>query len=121
MLRVYGPNGIELTANAVGFYSGYRTVSSGNTDTITAALLAANTSLLWLWNSASGAAKTGTVPASIGSLKVIKVIDIQGDAYANPITFAVTGGGTVAGLATVNANQGQITLTDTPLGWTSGT
>ncbi len=74
-----------------------RNVTSGSTDTATTADSTIN------WLSASGAAKTETLPGCTASISGIElwIKDSQGDAHSNPIALTPSSG-TIDGAASVS-------------------
>lgn len=70
------------------------------------------------FNSASGVAKTVTIPTPAGSLCIIVISDLFGDAFTNNIT-PVPVSGTIFGSPSVYTAHGSITLLDTSAGWVS--
>lgn len=73
-----------------------------------------------LMNSASGLAKTVTAPTATGSLQIISIIDVRGDAGTSNITFTPLTGSVVGnsvGQNQVYTNYGTGTWLDTSQGW----
>lgn len=71
-----------------------------------------------MFNSSSGTPKTVNAPAATGSLAIIEMVDVFGDAYTNPITFVPAGGGGVIGNQDqVYTDNGSARFRDTTLGW----
>jgi hypothetical protein len=110
--------GYKYSAGVGNAFSAELVLTSGSTFTVTTTQLGVGPSVLLICNSASGAAKVITLPASTGSLKRILVVDGFGDAATNNITFT---GATVVGANLIYTNKGQLWLTDTlTLGWVAG-
>lgn len=92
-----------------------RVVDSGSSN----AVLLADGTIVVLWNSASNAAKTQTIPTSTGSLQQITIMDFYGDSESNPITIAPVSGdiNNILPSVEISTQNGSITLLDTSLGW----
>lgn len=96
-----------------GGYSQQKIVASGSSDST------AFTGIFIGWNSSSGSPKTQTIPASTGSLEIITISDLLGDAYTNPITAVPASGSIIGAQNSIYTNYGSITLLDTSAGWVS--
>ena len=73
------------------------------------------------FNSSTNTAKTANIPAPTGTLNIIIIADLKGDASSHAIT-AVPASGTIIGdspSSVINTNFGTITLIDTTIGWVS--
>lgn len=115
------PSGVTETvttqqiANLGGGGSGItheRDITSGTADT------APLVNTICLWDSATTGNKTQTIPTSSGSLGIIIIMDVEGNASTYPIT-AVPSSGSIIGPNSVYINNASITLIDTSLGWMS--
>lgn len=71
------------------------------------------------WNSPASGPKTQPLPESIGSLQVITISDVYGDAGTYPITPLPPYGSVIGAVSTVYTNHGSMTLIDTNVGWCS--
>jgi parallel beta-helix repeat protein len=103
-------------AASKGMFLEVRDIASGSTDTAT------STDLLINWKSASGAAKTQTIPgcASSNAWTWYVIKDTQGDAATNNITITPTSG-TIEGAASLaistNKGRAQIVCDSTNTNW----
>ena len=81
-------------------------------------LVVTSTGTIVAFDNISGVAKTCTIPTSSGSLRLITVLDLYGDAGTNNITIQpVTG--SITGPSVINSNYASITLVDMTIGWVS--
>ena len=99
-------------------YPTQRTVASGTTDAGPASM--ANNCLV-LWNSATGGAKTQTIPTSTGTGNKVTIVDVAGTAGAGnitttPATGSINGAGTYS-TGLIYTNFSSITLVDSSAGW----
>ena len=104
---------IANLASGGGGSGGYTTqtiVTTGTTVTIAAGATFVG------FNSAATGAKTVTIPASAGTLKLITIQDIYGNAGTYPINVT---GSTIIGTSSIYTNYSSITLLDTNSGWCS--
>ncbi len=78
--------------------------------------MTANVGTIALWNSPDAGSKTNYIPAATGSLQLITLVDVFGNAYTYNIT-PVPLAGSIVGNPAVYTNGGSITLLDTNSGW----
>lgn len=90
-----------------------RVISSGSADS------ASTSDQLILWNSAATAAKAQQIPASVGSLRILKIIDFFGNSDIYPITITpVTGNiNNILPSVVISTPGDSIELLDSTLGW----
>ena len=119
IVQIYGSSQLTTVQTIANLGKNYgsglefqRIILSGSSDT------APDTNTYVGWNSGTAANKTSVIPESTGSLNIMIISDLYGNAGTYTIT-AVPIIGSIIGLNEVYTDYGSINLLDTTAGWVS--